>query len=141
MPTRKPSEELLGRIGKLVAGLRDLKHILADTERDIHNDSGEGVEDQLIPLMKRAKMKTASTEVDGVVITGTLVEASEEVVDGERLKKAVGAEIWKKITTPKLDKAKLIDAMATGLVDKQVVAQCSSEKPKKPYVKITERKK
>jgi hypothetical protein len=72
-------------------------------------------------------------------VMGTLVESEVEEIDQERLKKALGATTWNKLTTASLDKKKLQDAMARGLVDPNVVAQCSSPVKRKPYIKITEK--
>ena len=71
----------------------------------------------------------------------TIVRPTSIEIDEEGLKKALTASQWKAITTLSLDKKKLEDNVARGKIDIDVVANNSTEKPKKPYLKITHSKK
>ena len=136
MPAR-PDDRLV----PLILRLRDLKRTLKSTETEIHDEhGGEGVQDQILDIFAETHRTSASIrQADGDGhIRATAITASREVIDTERLKKAVGAELWRKITTLALDHQKLQDAMARGLVDPNVVAQCSSSVTNRPYIKITE---
>jgi hypothetical protein len=124
---------------ELLVRLRDIKKTLKEAEEQRVGKHLDGVEVQLAALMEEWGVNTASVTLDGVKITGTLVKGSTINIDQERLKRALGAQGWQNITTRVLDKAKLEDAMAKGLVDATVVAQCSVETPKRPYITIAER--
>jgi hypothetical protein len=132
------------REAKLLLTMRQLKAEVKKAQARIHNEDNEsGVEDQLVKFMQKTSTTTlVAYDSDTMPITavmGTLVESEVEEIDQERLKKALGATTWNKLTTASLDKKKLQDAMARGVVDPNVVAQCSSPVKRKPYVKITEK--
>ena len=104
-------------------------------------DIKEEADATAIDIMDAEGMATHSwTGEDGVAAKVALVKASTMVFDEAKLKKAVGAEAWKKITTPKLDKDLLEAAIKMGVVDANTVAACTEERPKKPYLKFTEKK-
>lgn len=68
----------------------------------------------------------------------TMVKSSAPNIDAAGLKKALGARLYNKFTTAKLDTKKLEAAMNDGLVDTVVVAQYTSYVDRKPYLRITE---
>ena len=54
-------------------------------------------------------------------------ERDNSRVDPERLKKAIGAKQFNKLTSPQLDMAKVEAAIQLGDLDANVVAQCTDE--------------
>lgn len=90
---------------------------------------------ELVAQFKDKGTKSYSVEADGFRVTGTLVEPERIKIDEERLKKAVGAEVWNRISTKTLDKKKLEALLALGEIDANVVASCS-ESSVSPYIKI-----
>lgn len=79
---------------------------------------------------------TSDKTADGL---GFVKVSPQQLVLIERqLKKRLGATVWNKITKRVLDRQALEAAIADGIVDPGVVAQCSEEVPKgRPYVRVT----
>lgn len=95
-------------------------------------------ETRLIEAMHKAGQKTVSTVLpDGEAIKGTLVEPQTVVIDEDRLKNAIGAAKWKKVTKTVLDKAKLEAAVAIGEIDQNTVASVSTLKDIKASVRVS----
>jgi hypothetical protein len=142
MQTKKPATvpKLERPINPLIIKLRKLKATIKSATAEIHNDDGEGVEDQLLVLMANRGLPTITIKHDGIHVTATAVHGTREVLDPEMLKKRLGVAKWGKVTTLTLDNKKLQDAMARGLVDPNIVAECSSSMPSKPYIKLTDKK-
>lgn len=118
-----------------------LVEIIAGLNREI-----AGLEDQkkahtaeLCDLMQASKDKTIKvTTSDGLIAQGTLVAPQPTLVlDEGKLKKNLGAKLWVAITTRVLDRKKLDAFLASGEIDAAVIAQCSNESPRTPYIKIT----
>src|SRR5215471_2163300 len=139
MPATSMPVAPIPAIDDLLVRLRDLKKTIKEAEEQRVGKNLDGIECQLAALMAEWGINTASYEVDGVKITGTLVQGSSLHFDEARLKRALGAKLWDSITTRTLDKAKLEDAIAKGYVDATVVAQCSVETPRRPYITIAEK--
>lgn len=81
------------------------------------------------------KSRTATTRLGrfrATVVQGQTVKYNEA-----GLKKALGADLWKKVTKQVLDKALLEDKVSTGDIDIHVVAEHTTVKDNKPYVRIT----
>lgn len=74
-------------------------------------------------------------------VRGTPIFGGTVVLDEGKLKRRVGAEKFNKVTVQVLDKKKLEAAMLTGLIPTEWVAECSEEKPSKPYIRITRKRK
>lgn len=74
---------------------------------------------------------------EGHAVKVTKVAGSSIVMDEERLRKSVGATIWNKITSRNLDKKLLEKAVSEGTVTAGTLAEVSTEKPIKPYLKVT----
>ena len=74
-------------------------------------------------------------------ITGTRVEGTTLIFDEARLRKALGQRGWNAVSTRTLDRSKLEAAVADGRVDPRTVAECSEERPKKAYIRLTEKTK
>lgn len=95
------------------------------------------VETRLVEGMKTSQVKSSTADIDGETIKGTLVEAERVTIDEAKLKKALSAAQWKKVTTLVLDKEKLEAAVVQNIVDGQLVAGASEIKQNKPYIKVT----
>jgi hypothetical protein len=54
-------------------------------------------------------------------------------IDAERLKKAIGAKQYNRLTSPQLDEAKVESAIQLGELDQNVVSQCMEER-KSEYI-------
>lgn len=103
-------------------------------------DEVKPLQADIVDMIKSKGNRTMSTQDhNGVTITATVVESTSMAIDEARLKKAVGAAVWKKITTPRLDDKLLEQAIQAGEVDVNVVAQCTTETPRSPYIKLTEK--
>lgn len=53
------------------------------------------------------------------------------------LKKSLGASVWRKVSTTKLDTKKLEQAVQEGLVDVNTVAAHAEEREKKPFIRLS----
>lgn len=135
MKVRKPEEattvsDVLRRFADTKQQADHLKEVVKDEQQEV------------VGVFKQENRQSHITDFDEETrVQGTLVEGSRVVIDHERLKKALGYEKWMKVTSPQLDKDKLEDAVAKGLVDPNVVAECSEEKPNSPYIRLTWKKK
>jgi hypothetical protein len=81
--------------------------------------------------------KTLELDVDGMTVRATIVRGSTVKVDPAKLKKAIGGPAYAKLCSLQFDPAKLEAALAMGEVAPTVVAACSDEISKAPYVKAT----
>lgn len=123
----------------LLIRTRELKAVIKSAEDERVGKNLDGVECQLVALMDEHHIEQTSVDLDGILVTGSLVKSTTLNIDEARLKKALGSKIWEAITTKTLDKAKLEDAIARNLISPTMVAECSVETPRRPYIKITER--
>lgn len=97
----------------------------------------EQVEKDLVEALEAAGDKTVSVNIDGHIAKGTLVKGTRVVIDAERLKKALPARIWGKVTKQVVDNTLLEAAVAIGDVDANVVADCSTVNDVRPFVRVT----
>lgn len=118
-----------------VSRLRDLRADKRELEDSISEIQAAGIKS-----LKTLGQKSIGFDYDDSKVTGTLVQPTSLIIDETKLKKRVGAKVWRKITKPILDREKLETAIAEGLVTPQTVAACSSEEPKSPYIRITEKR-
>lgn len=78
----------------------------------------------LMEVLDEEELKSGSVTEDGVTYTATVAQPRTTVsYDEDGLKKALGAKTYASITTSRLDKTKLEQAVTDGKVDVQVVAQ------------------
>ena len=122
-------------IAKRISTIRTLR----DTKREIDNDINVTSVDA-ITMMDEAGLDTISYEDDGIKIKGTVVKGTSLNINALKLKKKLGATAFNKLTTRTLDMNKLEAAIAEGVIDPKTVSACSTEEPKKPYIRITQRK-
>lgn len=57
----------------------------------------------------------------------SLRKRTDVVISPAKLKRSIGATAFNKLTTPVLDDSKIEDAIAKGLLDPQVVANCTTK--------------
>lgn len=98
----------------------------------------------LLPLMKDEQVTKKKVMLDEDTVATVSVKTRESMtIDEERLKKAIGAPAYNKLTSPVLDEAKVEAAIQLGDLDPNVVASCTTEsqtdylevrfgKPRKP---------
>lgn len=67
----------------------------------------------------------------------TLVEGTSTFVDEEKLKQRIGVQAFNKLTTPQLDMRKVEAAVTMGTLDEADLAECTEEKPIKPYLRTS----
>lgn len=81
--------------------------------------------------------RTQRTTPSGLV--ARVVRSSVAEIDEQRLKKALGAQVFRSVSVLKVDRKLLESAIATNRIDAVVVATCMEEKPRKPHVTIESR--
>lgn len=95
------------------------------------------VEERLIAAMSSKGQKTVTVSAQDGDIKGTLVAGTRIIIDEEKLRGALTAAQWKKVSKSVLDKEKLEAHMVTGDVDPNIVASASTEKDVKPYIRVS----
>lgn len=81
--------------------------------------------------------ETEQTSLDLPVGKFSRVQSEPLVIDEDKLKKALGAPMWNKITTSKLDKKKLDAFVKSGEIKPVTIASVSEIVPNKPFIKST----
>ena len=114
----------------LITELDALKREYADLKKQIDAT-------QAAVIREMGETKSLSVEVGERKIRATRVQSFQTVIDESALRHALGASGWTKVSTRILDRKKLEAQMAIGGVDALKVAQCSTEKPKAEFVKLT----
>lgn len=94
----------------------------------------------LIGLMRQEGRKTIAMEHEDKVVRGTLSSNTRMSWDEDGLKKAIGAEAFKKVTKPKVDSTKMREAISMGVVDPNKVAMHCTE-THSYYIRTSEKKK
>ena len=95
------------------------------------------VQDSLQEEIIKSGVKSASFTDHDTEVRVTLVSPVSVRIDEARLKKTLGANIWKKVTDRHLSNKKLESLIVKGEVDPVMVATCSEEIPGKTYIKTT----
>jgi hypothetical protein len=123
------------QIEKHIKFLHDAKMFKKEAEQSISEVEPEVI--RLLDAMEKNKY-TAKLMDMGIEITATVVSPVSEVLDEARLRKALGADVFDKLTTKTLDQDKLKSAMLSGAIDPRIVAQCSAPVERKRYVRVSE---
>lgn len=98
----------------------NLKHIEREAEAERKRFGGE-----LLPEMVGAGKRKIKIDFDEHTDATVAVKTRESTtIDQDKLKKAVGAKVYNKLTTPMLDDAKIEAAIKLGDIDPNVVASC-----------------
>lgn len=119
-------------ITKNIILLEQLKH-----DRDQIDAQIKVLQDDIIDALDKMEEKTLIVDVDDRAIKATKVQPVRTVIDENSLKRSLGEKLWMKISTRILDKKKLEAYIATGEVDPMIVAECSTENPSSPYIKLS----
>jgi len=117
-------------IDELVETLAAWKAAKRDAETEIKRLESELIE----ALESQGKSKVVTHRA-----TATVVRATRLHIDEERLRQQVDDDTWGRITRQVVDRDKLESAVALDLVNPEVVADCTEERPNKPYVKVTDK--
>lgn len=94
------------------------------------------LETELIAAMEQIKSVTVPAGIRESLKV-TRVSGDTVIVDPTRLKKRIGPRIFNQLLSWKLDPNKVEAAITTDLVSAEVVAECSTVKPKKTYILLT----
>lgn len=92
---------------------------------------------ELLALLEELEIRTVDVSDGDVTGTATAVKGSTASYDEARLKKRLGASMWNKVSTRVLDEKKLGAYVKSGDIETSVVAESITEKPRKPYVRVT----
>ncbi len=96
----------------------------------------EEARDMLVYELEKAGAKSHTYEGH----RATVVKTSSYAFNESGLKKALGARVFNKMTTAKLDKKKLEAAMEAGDVDPRIVATYATEREGAAHIRLTESK-
>ena len=89
---------------------------------------------EVLEVMQRTATPKVKVDFDEATDATVAVKHRETVkIDEDRLKKALGAKVFNKLTTPVLDEAKVEAAIKLGEVDPNVVEACL-ETTTRPYL-------
>lgn len=94
----------------------------------------------LLGLMQDKGIGKHRVESDDDYAVVTVKTRETLTIDAQRLKKAIGARKYNKLTTPTLDESKVEAAIQLGELDPNVVASCTDEK-KSEYLDVRFRSK
>lgn len=109
----------------------------AKREREALDQHIADLQEAIITQLDGQGQKSLTVELEGRNIKVTKVQGVRVIIDEISLKKRLGAKSWEHVSTRVLDKKKLEAHIAAGDVDPLVVAECTTEQPNKPYVKLT----
>lgn len=137
-PTRRRKKkatltpEVIAELGEMV----DTIHANRAFVKKVNDDTAK-LQEQVIAKMKQHRIdrfKSASK------INASVIEGTSMVIDDVKLRRRLGARLWGKVTKTVLDKKMLEAAIAAKEVDPIIVAECTEEVPRTPYIKTTEGK-
>lgn len=114
--------------------------LAAKNRKEKAEDDFDQIKSTLIGLMLQEGRKTVAMEHEDKVVRGTLASTTRMKWDEDGLKKAIGAEAFKKVTTPKVDAKKMREAISMGVVDPNKVAMHCTESHSY-YIRTSEKKK
>lgn len=118
--------------------LEHLAHEYAQVKAEMEalDERKRELQTRLVAVFRHRQRRRVQLDYgDESYATATLVEPSRVQVDEQRLKRALGAPTFTKVSTPRLDRDKLDQAIKTGDVDANVVAECSYDTGS-PYIKV-----
>ncbi len=103
-------------------------------ERDALDKQIKALQTSIIDTMGDEPL---SVEEGDRVIRVTKVQGHRSVWDESALRSMLGQSGWLKVSSRVLDKKKLESKIAGGEIDPEVVAECVTEVPNAPYLKIS----
>jgi hypothetical protein len=105
---------------------REYAH-LRQQERELEAKRKESGQ-RLLPLMEELQLKKTKVDYDAERdATVTVKERGKLTIDPAKLRKAIGARAYGRLTTAILDEEKVKAAIELGELDPNVVASCSQE--------------
>ena len=109
----------------------------AKHERARLDDHIADLQAAIIAQMDSQGQTTMVVDLEDRSIKATKVQGVRTIINEGALKSKLGAKRWEHVSTRVLDKKKLEAHIATGEVDPLAVAECSTEQPNKPYIKLS----
>lgn len=132
------SKSALRRVAiEAVVEVRDARNTKRGLEEAISDHQAEAVD--ALEGLGIESIAFDDPSADNVKIGASVVRQSTLQFDETKLRKKLGVKLWNRISTRHLDRSKLEQAVADGIIDAKVVAACSEEKAKKPFIRITEK--
>lgn len=116
--------------------------VLLHVQRAISKNAeveAKSVQADLIALMDSAGTGAMEVEHEGLILDAKVMRNSSIVIDEVALRDRIGEELWDKITTQTMDKKKLEAFVGSGEISATLVAQCATEKPIAPFIRIDKR--
>lgn len=121
------------RLADMVEDLRERKQAAKDAAESVHE-----MEAQIMEVLAEHGQDSFETkDANGKRLRATVVQGERSILDEQRFKKKVGAQMWNKVTTRVVDKRKLKAFIASNEIKANVVAECSETYANKPYVKVS----
>lgn len=120
------------RLGKLVPDLKRYDQIKLEIAKLIAEQIE--IEERCVVPLSKLKDKGYTVD-DGTHFTA--VEGHTTTYDEKSIRAAIGEDLWDKVKSEKLDRAKLATAIMQGLVSDEMVASHATITPKKPYILVT----
>ena len=120
---KKAGAETSEMLDQLVSSMARIK-----TQSDALKEERQETSSALLNGLKdagKSKHRVSWTEDHDAV--ASIRERDNSKIDPERLKKAIGAKQFDKLTSPQLDMAKVEAAVQLGELDPNIVAQCTDE--------------
>lgn len=119
------------KLDRMLSELADLKADIA-----LMDERRKELEQEIIEFLPE-QTQSVEWEHELGVAKATVVYSSTVVIDDDGLKNDLTPAQWKKITTLVVDQKALENLVARGDIDIAIVAKNSTEKPRKPYVRIS----
>jgi ATP-dependent helicase YprA (DUF1998 family) len=107
----------------------------ARKDLELHQREVEAHQARIIDLLRRRGIKTHTFGKTKV----TMVRPETMTFDENGLRKALGAKVFNKLTTAKLDRKKLEKAIESGEIDPVVVAQNTTLILQNTHIRVTEK--
>jgi hypothetical protein len=138
-PLRRPvkSDTMILKERKADAHEALKRYVLAKEASDRASEELREAQMDVLDAMSNAGMNSTVVKTPGLKIQGTVVEAEHTEINEPGLRKELGSQLWKAITTPHLDKRKLESCIALGKIPVHVVAKHTSVVAHAPYVRVT----
>lgn len=127
------AEDEMDELDVAIAHLADVR-----VKRDRAEKVFQNAQDAVLALLDERQEKSHWSPLNNG-LTATMVQREMVKIDEEALyNKIANEEIWHKVTVMKVDQRKLEQAIAMQIVPLDVVNECSTVKPSKPYVRLSE---
>lgn len=91
----------------------------------------------VLDIMGQHGIKNYEVEDGPVIHRVAMQQNTSRSIDEAKLKRKVGPGIWRRITTLSLDRKKVDALVADGTIDPVDLADCVTETPSAPFVKVT----